>query len=116
MEPATRPPPLTATIGAAAGCAATPLAHARPLSPLAEGVSSAERRTMGEFAAHFMAEHEVPGLSVAIARQGRIVYAQGFGIADRETGESTTPSHLFRVGSISKCLTSVAIFTLIEQG
>src|SRR5207302_1394106 len=53
---------------------------------------------------------------VAIARRGRLVYAQGFGLADENTGERVTASHLFRIASVSKPITSVAIFSLIEAG
>ena len=63
-----------------------------------------------------MKEYAVPGLSIAIARKGRLVYQQGFGLADVGNGEKVTPAHRFRIGSISKSITSVAIFTLIEQG
>jgi CubicO group peptidase (beta-lactamase class C family) len=64
----------------------------------------------------FMDQFNVPGLSVAIARQGKLVYQQGFGHADKEAGTAVTPEHLFRIASVSKPLTSTAIFSLIEQG
>jgi CubicO group peptidase (beta-lactamase class C family) len=63
-----------------------------------------------------MNNHAVPGLGIAIARHGRIVYDESFGVADRQTGERLTPAHRFRIASISKPITSVAIFTLIERG
>ena len=62
----------------------------------------------------FRKEFSIPGLSVAIARTGRLVYAEGFGDAD--AGVLVRPPHLFRIASVSKPITSVAIFTLIEQG
>ena len=63
-----------------------------------------------------MGQYHVPGLSVAIARHGQFVYQKGFGYADKAAGEQVTPSHLFRIASVSKPITSVAIFSLIEQG
>lgn len=63
----------------------------------------------------FMKELEVPGLSVAFAQQGGLVYAQGFGLADKDTGEKVTPSSLFRVASVSKTITSAAIMQLTEE-
>jgi CubicO group peptidase (beta-lactamase class C family) len=51
-----------------------------------------------------------------MARHGQLVYQQGFGYADKTTGERVTPASLFRIASVSKPITSVAIFTLMEQG
>ncbi|MEI8291116.1 MAG: serine hydrolase domain-containing protein [Verrucomicrobiota bacterium] len=63
-----------------------------------------------------MEQGKAPGLSVAIARKGQFVYQRGFGDADKATGERVAPASLFRIASLSKPITSVAIFTLIEQG
>jgi CubicO group peptidase (beta-lactamase class C family) len=71
---------------------------------------------MDEIASQFMNKYKVPGLSVAIARHGQFVYRKGFGLADVASGDKVTPDHLFRIASVSKPITSVAIFTLIEKG
>lgn len=63
----------------------------------------------------FMEKHHVPGLSVAIAKEGRLVYAHGFGVADKERKEEVTPNHLFRIASLSKPITATVIFRLIEK-
>src|SRR5580704_8705612 len=63
-----------------------------------------------------MEQANAPGLSVAIARYGQFVYQKGFGYADKDAGERVTPSSLFRIASVSKPITSVAVFSLIEQG
>ena len=67
-------------------------------------------------ARQFMDRYKVPGLSVAIARHGQFVYGQAFGYADRATGERLTPSHLFRIASVTKPITAAAVFSLIERG
>lgn len=64
----------------------------------------------------FLAEHQVPGASVAIARDGRIIYARGFGLADVEKKLPVLPDSLFRIASISKPITAVAVMKLVEQG
>jgi D-alanyl-D-alanine carboxypeptidase len=64
----------------------------------------------------FMERHEVPGLSLAIAKDDRMVCARAFGMADRDAGRPVTAESLFRIASISKPVTAVTIFTLIEQG
>jgi CubicO group peptidase (beta-lactamase class C family) len=78
-------------------------------------ICNRERVVMAGAAHAFMEEYDVPGLAVAISREGRLVYAQGFGIADKHTGEKVTPTHLFRIASVSKPITSVASFLLLEQ-
>lgn len=85
-------------------------------SPLGDEISPGEREAMAKVAVNFMATFNVPGLSIAMARRGQLVYQQAFGMANRETGEEVSTSHLFRIASVTKPLTSVAIFTLIQQG
>ena len=75
-----------------------------------------ERMRMARLAAAFMETYEVPGLSVAIAINGKPAYVEAFGVADREAGEALTPQHRFRIASISKPITSTGIFTLFEAG
>jgi CubicO group peptidase (beta-lactamase class C family) len=64
----------------------------------------------------FMAEFSVPGLSVAFAHHGKMVFRGAYGFADEASQEKLTTDHTFRIASVSKPLTSVAIFNLIEQG
>ena len=61
-------------------------------------------------------DFKLPGLSVAMARHGKMVFEQAFGWADRDAREKLTPQHRFRIASISKPITSVTLFTLIEAG
>src|ERR1700738_4485273 len=79
------------------------------------GPTPSERAAMDGVANAFMAAHKVPGMSVAFARHGELVYENAFGFADREKGDKTTPAHLFRIASVTKPLTSAAIFQLVEQ-
>jgi CubicO group peptidase (beta-lactamase class C family) len=76
----------------------------------------AERQAMRQTATAVMKAHAIPGLSVAIAHHGRPVYQEAFGFADKNAKEKAEPSQLFRIASVSKPITSAAIFTLIEQG
>jgi CubicO group peptidase (beta-lactamase class C family) len=58
----------------------------------------------------------IPGLSVALAVNGRIVYSEGFGYADLEERVPVWPTTKFRIGSVSKPLTAVALVQLADQG
>jgi CubicO group peptidase (beta-lactamase class C family) len=80
------------------------------------GVSQAERDAMSKLANAFMQKYSVPGLSVAVGHDGVLLYQDAFGLADSEKHEAATPKHLFRIASVTKTITSVAIFSLIEQG
>ena len=64
----------------------------------------------------FVRENEIPGAALAVAKDGRLLYARGFGWADRENRKPTQPHSLFRIASISKPITAVAILRLIEEG
>jgi CubicO group peptidase (beta-lactamase class C family) len=75
-----------------------------------------EAAAIAAIAQQYMTKYSAPGLSVAIARHGLFVYQRGFGYANKETAERVTPSSLFRIASVTKPITSVAIFSLIEQG
>ena len=64
----------------------------------------------------FLRKHHLPGGAVAITDQGRLVYARGFGFADVDTREPVLPNSLFRIASVSKPITAVAILQLVESG
>lgn len=59
---------------------------------------------------------DVPGASLAVARDGKLLLVKGYGLADREEKIPVTPDTLFRMGSINKTITSVAILRLVEDG
>jgi len=75
-----------------------------------------ERAAMADVALEFMRRFDVPGLSVAIAHHGRLVYESAFGESNRQTRQRLGVNNLFRIASVTKPITSTAIFTLIERG
>ncbi|MPR35129.1 serine hydrolase domain-containing protein [Salmonirosea aquatica] len=58
----------------------------------------------------------MPGASVGVVHQGKLIYAKGFGEADLETGAPITPETIFHVASVSKQFTAYAIVLLAQQG
>ena len=58
----------------------------------------------------------IPGGAVAIVRDGKLVMARGYGLADVEGKEPVHPDSLFRIASISKPVTAVAILKLVQDG
>lgn len=64
----------------------------------------------------FLRENGVPGGALAVSRGGKLVYARGFGVADRRTGRAVEPNTRFRIASVSKPITAVAVLQLVESG
>lgn len=62
-----------------------------------------------------VAEQNLPGVSVAVAVAGEIVWAEGFGWADLDSKAAVTPNTRFRIGTASAALTSAAAGVLVEQ-
>jgi len=64
----------------------------------------------------FMSARKVPGGALAVVKDGRLVYTRGYGWADRENKVPVKPTSLFRIASISKPFTAVAVLKLLEAG
>jgi CubicO group peptidase (beta-lactamase class C family) len=58
---------------------------------------------------------KIPGAALAITKDGRLIYARGFGYADVDEKRPVQPDSLFRIASISKPITAVAIMQLVES-
>ena len=84
-----------------AGCASTPMPPAG---------------ATGERIAREMQAQHIPGLAVAVVREGRALMAQGFGLANLEHQVPVTPRTLFQSGSLGKQFTAVALMLLVEDG
>ncbi|MCG8413869.1 MAG: beta-lactamase family protein [Pseudomonadales bacterium] len=63
----------------------------------------------------FMARYQVPGLSMAWAKDGELLMARAYGSSSIENNIPLSTDHLFRVASVSKPITSVLIMRLVEE-
>lgn len=72
--------------------------------------------TVDQVAHSTMQEQGIPGMTVALAKNGSVLYAQGYGVSDLATHVSTQPSIIFEIGSITKQFTAALIMKLQEQG
>ncbi len=61
-------------------------------------------------------EKKLPALSIALVDDQRIVWARGFGFADPQAKVPATAETIYRVGSVSKLFTDVAVMQLVERG
>src|SRR3712207_4301406 len=58
----------------------------------------------------------LPSIAVAVAKDGRIVWEEGFGMADRERGVPAGPHTMYSLASISKPFTATGLMKLVERG
>jgi CubicO group peptidase (beta-lactamase class C family) len=69
-----------------------------------------------EFIPTQMDLEEVPGVAIALIRNGEVVWADGFGVANTITGEPVTADTVFEVASNSKVVTAYTTLRLVDQG
>jgi len=63
----------------------------------------------------FMTSYNVPALSIAITKGEKLVYLKAYGLADKEKNQKADTGDIYRIASLSKQLTSVAIMKLLDQ-
>jgi CubicO group peptidase (beta-lactamase class C family) len=59
---------------------------------------------------------KIPGISLGVIRDGRLIKAQGYGLANVELGVPVTPQSIFQTGSVGKQFTATAVMMLVEEG
>ena len=63
----------------------------------------------------FLKQWNLAGMTMAIVKDGKLVFAHGYGYSDVEAKTVVTPGNLFRIASVSKLITAVAIMKLVEK-
>lgn len=63
-----------------------------------------------------MTKQNLPGLAIALIFDGQLIWAEGFGVTDRESLKPVTPKTLFSVQSISKMYTATMVMAAIDDG
>jgi len=99
---------------AALGCA--PVARAQAPTTVAHAVNDSQAEQHARTVANELLARGIPGLGIAVAVDGQMVYSEGFGYADLEERVPVWPTTKFRIGSVSKPLTAVALVQLVDQG
>jgi len=87
----------------------TALAHS-------SGGQTERRGGMMQFTQPFQRNFRVPSMSVALSKNGRFVFDHAGGMAEREHMTQAQQSSLFRIADLSKPITAVTIFSLVEAG
>jgi CubicO group peptidase (beta-lactamase class C family) len=68
------------------------------------------------FVGQAITEWEVPGLAIAIVKNGEVVLAEGYGLRDVDKKLPVTPRTLFAIGSCTKAFTTFVIGTMVDEG
>ncbi len=84
--------------------------------PASVGISAERLARIDAMAQSAIEEGGVPGLVALVARQGKIVYHEAFGLADAGTGRSLKKDDIFRIASQTKAITATAVMMLWEEG
>jgi CubicO group peptidase (beta-lactamase class C family) len=82
----------------------------RPAAP------ASSRDAIDRYVEAEMAKQHIPGLALGIYRNGGIVLAKGYGLANVELHVPVTPATVFQSGSVGKQFTATAIMMLVEEG
>lgn len=85
-------------------------------TPPPGGNTQADIATVDNNVTNFMKTYNIPGASLAVSRNGKLVYIKGYGYADVAANTKVTPQSRFRLASCSKTYTGVAMLKLIQEG
>src|SRR5262245_45016070 len=84
---------------------------------LAAGLPSAVRADeVDDLLRSELQKHRIPAISVAVARDGQLIKAAAYGLANLELEVPATPDTVFQIQSITKTFTSAAVLLLMEEG
>ncbi|MCC5932171.1 MAG: beta-lactamase family protein [Cyclobacteriaceae bacterium] len=90
-----------------------PLSEGRPQQ---SGMSEERLKKIDAMCREAIEKGEVPGIVALIARNGKIVFHNAYGMADNQAGRAMKKDDIFRIASQSKAITSTAVMMLWEEG
>ena len=85
-------------------------------SPESVGMSSERLKRLDATFQKIIDDKELPGVTVMVARKGKLVYQKSFGFQDREKATPMANDSIFRIYSMTKPIVTVAAMTLVEEG
>lgn len=78
--------------------------------------ASGQQEKVDDYLREKMATRHIPGLSLAVVRDGRVIFAKGYGLANLELSVPATDKTNFPIYSITKSFTAIATMMLVEDG
>jgi len=97
-----------ASLAAALCCASPALAQTRPLPD--------PTRDLDAYVARAVTDWRVPGLAMAVVKDGRVVFAKGYGVREFGKPAPVDTQTLFAIGSTTKAMTAAALGMLVDEG
>jgi len=89
-----------------------PVLGERPIT----GAENPAAAPYDEFILGLMTRYGLEGGAIAVSRNGNLILSRGYGYADTSTKQPVEPGALFRIASVSKPITAVAVMKLAEEG
>ena len=86
------------------------------IGPTDEALSGADDLEMRARVEEILSRHPAVGLAVGVVRGGSLAFFHGHGVADIASGTPVTQDTVFRIGSVTKTFTAIAVMQLWEQG
>ncbi|MFB0558847.1 MAG: serine hydrolase [Candidatus Bathyarchaeia archaeon] len=83
---------------------------------MTDEIVSKMREFIEKIIPNLMEKGRIPGLSIAVVREGEVIYANGFGAKDFERNLPATSDTLYGTGSVTKSFVALAIMQLLKQG
>jgi CubicO group peptidase (beta-lactamase class C family) len=105
--------PLTTTAQTKSAQRTRPLTEAAPAKA---GMSAERLDRIDPMIETAIVENRIPGAVALVARNGKVVHHQAYGMADNETGRALKKDDIFRIASQTKAITATAVMMLWEQG
>lgn len=85
-------------------------------APVQDNDYAATIARLQEIVTYEMQDKRLPAFSISLVAGDRIVWSQGFGVADPDSRTPATAETIYRVGSVSKLFTDIAVMQLVESG
>lgn len=87
-----------------------------PARPPEAAARAADPGEVDAYVQRLMARQHIPGVSVAVVRDGKVVLARGYGVANAELGVPAAADTVYQLASVTKPFTATAVMLLVEDG
>ena len=83
---------------------------------IALAIGSAQADAIDDYVTAQMRKQHIPGLALAVIRDGKAIKVQGYGLANVETNTPAKPDSVFKIGSVSKQFIATGVMVLVNDG
>lgn len=94
----------------------SPARSERAAAAVGTALARVDPRRVDDLIASKMSHHAIPGMSIAIVHGGVLVHSRSYGLADVEHAVPATPRSPFKIASLTKPFTAIAILQLVDRG